>query len=336
MAIIEIKNLKKVFETKSDKLVALQDINLSIKKGEIFGIIGLSGAGKSTLVRMMNLLEVPTEGDVYFEGNNISILKEKELRKVRKEIGMIFQNFNLLEQRNVLKNVLFPLEIQKNNTSKDSIERARELLKLVDLQDKEKAFPSKLSGGQKQRVAIARALATNPKVLLCDEATSALDPKTTQQILELLKKINKELGITIVIITHQMNVIESVCDRVAILDQSKIVEMGNVQEVFKAPKSAIGKKLIFGATENKDVDFEKKSNKTCLRLAFDGSTTDEPILSNMVLATGSPVSILYANTRIIDGNAFGQLIIELPDDKNVQVKMKEKKKKKNITYWEVE
>ena len=334
MAIIEIKNLKKIFSTKTDRLVALQDINISIEKGEIFGIIGLSGAGKSTLVRMINFLETPTEGDVYFEDKNIGALNAYELRNIRREIGMIFQNFNLLEQKNVLKNVLFPLEIS-GAEKESSIKKAKELLKLVDLSDKEKSYPSQLSGGQKQRVAIARALATNPKVLLCDEATSALDPKTTNQILDLLKKINRELGVTVVIITHQMSVIENICDRVAILDQSRVVEMGSVKEVFKSPKSDIGKKLIFGASENKDVDFEKSNDKTCLRLAFDGSMTNEPIIADMVLATKNAVSILYANSRMIDGKMLGQIIIELPDDKEVQLKMKQFLDSKNIIYWEV-
>ena len=335
MAIIEIKNLKKIFATKTDKLVALQDINISIEKGEIFGIIGLSGAGKSTLVRMMNFLEKPSEGEVYFEDKNLSMMSESELRSIRREIGMIFQNFNLLEQRSVLKNVLFPLEISGID-KETSIDRAKELLKLVDLEDKENAYPSQLSGGQKQRVAIARALATSPKVLLCDEATSALDPKTTGQILDLLKRINSELGVTIVIITHQMNVIEKVCDRVAILDQSKVVEMGQVKEVFKSPKSSIGKKLIFGAAENKEEEFKKETDKTCLRLAFDGTITNAPTIANMVMETGYPVSILYANTRLIDGNAFGQMVIELPDDRNVQLKMKEYLDRQKVTYWEVE
>lgn len=335
MAIIEIKNLMKVFKTKSDELVALRDINISIERGEIFGIIGLSGAGKSTLVRMINYLETPTEGDVYFEGNNMANLSKTELLKVRREIGMIFQSFNLLEQKNVLKNVLFPLEISKVPTN-EAIKRAKELLKLVDLSDKEKAFPSQLSGGQKQRVAIARALATNPKVLLCDEATSALDPKTTTQILELLKKINNELGVTVVIITHQMSVIENVCDRVAILDQSRVVEMGNVKEVFKAPKSDIGRKLIFGTMENREDGFKKETTKTCLRLVYDGTKTDEPAIAKMVLATGHPVSILYANTKLIAGNSFGQIVIELPDDKEVQAKMKEFLDREQITYKEVE
>ena len=335
MAIIEIKNLKKVFKTKNDEFTALRDINLSIERGEIFGIIGLSGAGKSTLVRMINCLETPTEGDVYFEGNNMANLSKKDLLKVRREIGMIFQSFNLLEQKNVLKNVLFPLEISKV-LSNEAIKRAKVLLKLVDLSDKEKAYPSQLSGGQKQRVAIARALATNPKVLLCDEATSALDPKTTTQILDLLKKINNELGVTIVIITHQMSVIENVCDRVAILDQSRIVEMGNVKEVFKAPKSEIGRKLIFGASENREEEFKKETNKTCLRLVYDGTKTDEPAIAKMVLDTGHPVSILYANTKLIAGNSFGQIVIELPDDKEVQMKMKDFLDREQITYKEVE
>ena len=231
MAIIEIKNLKKVFTTKSDKLVALQDINLSIEKGEIFGIIGLSGAGKSTLVRMMNLLEVPTEGDVYFEGNNISVLKEKDLRKVRKEIGMIFQNFNLLEQRSVLKNVLFPLEIQNTENKKAGVDRARELLELVDLQDKEKAYPSKLSGGQKQRVAIAGIIAMEPECIVLDEPTAMLDPQGREEVMNTIKQLNKELGITIVLITHFME--EAVCaDRVVMMDEGKIFMTGTPKEVF--------------------------------------------------------------------------------------------------------
>ena len=334
MAIIEIKNLKKVFNNQAVEVTALQDINIDIEKGEIFGIIGLSGAGKSTLVRMINFLEKPSEGKVLFEGRSLGELKDNELRQVRKDIGMIFQNFNLLEQVNVLKNVMFPLEISGVDRSK-AIERARELLKLVDLSEKEKEYPSKLSGGQKQRVAIARALATNPKVLLCDESTSALDPKTTKQILDLLKKINNEFGVTVVIITHQMSVIESICDRVAILENSRVAEIGNVKEVFKAPKSNIGKKLIFGATINKEEEFVKLDDKTYLRLAFDGSITDKPILANMILKIGMPVSIMYANTKVIEGKVVGQLIIEMPDDKKVQYQIKEYLDENEVTYWEV-
>ena len=334
MEIIEIKNLIKVFKTKKEKLIALNDINISIKKGEIFGIIGLSGAGKSTLVRMMNYLEKPTSGQVLFEGNDLKHASKSNLRMIRRQIGMIFQSFNLLSQRNVIGNVLFPLEISKTPKT-NAVKRAKELLKLVDLSEKEKAYPAQLSGGQKQRVAIARALATSPKVLLCDEATSALDPKTTAQILELLKRINKELGVTVVIITHQMNVIEKICDRVAILDKSKVVEMGTVKEVFTKPKSDIGRKLIFGANENREEDFKKETTKMCLRLVYDGTKTDEPAIARMVLATGHPVSILYANTKLIAGNSFGQIVIELPDDKNVQEQMKKFLDKEQITYEEV-
>ena len=334
MAIIEMKNLKKVYNNQTSGVVALQDINIEIEKGEVFGIIGLSGAGKSTLVRIINYLEKPSEGKVIFEGKNLGELSDSELRKVRKEIGMIFQNFNLLEQVNVIKNVMFPLEISGVDKQK-AVGRARELLQLVGLSEKEKDYPSKLSGGQKQRVAIARALATNPKVLLCDEATSALDPKTTKQILDLLKRINAELKVTVVIITHQMSVIESICDRVAILDSSRVVEIGNVKEVFKSPKSNIGKKLIFGAANNKDAEFIKNDNKSYLRLAFDGSVTDKPILANMILKTGMPVNIQYANTKVIEGNIVGQLVIELPDNKKVQMQMKEFLDENNVTYWEV-
>lgn len=335
MAIIEIRNLTKVFATKKVKLVALQNINISIEKGEIFGIIGLSGAGKSTLVRMINYLEKPTIGDVFFEGKNLKTMNKSGLRLMRRQMGMIFQSFNLLEQRNVIDNVLFPLEIS-GVPKLEAVKRAKELLKLVDLSEKEKAYPSQLSGGQKQRVAIARALATKPKVLLCDEATSALDPKTTAQILDLLKKINRELGVTVVIITHQMSVIESICDRVAILDHSIVVEMGSVKTVFEAPKSEIGRKLIFGASENREEDFKKETDKTCLRLVYDGTKTDEPAIARMVLATGQPVSILYANTKLIAGNSYGQIVIELPDDKEVQKKMKDFLDKEQITYKEVE
>lgn len=333
-SIIKIENLKKVFKNGEVENTALQDINLTIEKGEIFGIIGLSGAGKSTLVRMINLLEKPTEGRVIFEDKNLCMINEKELRQIRKQIGMIFQGFNLLEQKTVLKNILFPLEIS-NKPKQESIKRARELLKLVDLEEKEKEYPNKLSGGQKQRVAIARALASNPKVLLCDEATSALDPKTTTQILELLKRINNELLVTIVIITHQMSVIESICDKVAIIDNGRVVEVGSVKDVFKSPKSEIGKKLIFGATDNKEEEFVKTTTNTCLRLAFDGNNTNEPIIASMVLETGSPVNILFANTKEIDGKQYGQLIIELPNDRNVEEKMIEFLNRKKITFREV-
>ena len=314
--ILRVENLTKVYKTDVEN-VALSDINLYIKKGSIFGVIGLSGAGKSTLVRCFNFLEKPTSGRVYFEGKCLNDMNDSEIRNIRKQMGMIFQNFNLLEQSSVLKNVLFPFEII-NADRKSSIEKARNLLKLVGLSDKEKAYPSNLSGGQKQRVAIARALALDPKVLLCDEATSALDPKTTNQILDLLKQINKELGVTIVIITHQMSVVESICSEVAIIDQSKIAEVGYVKDIFASPKSEIGKKLIFGdaaSTKNLNIDVNNYSRK--FRLVFDGNKVKEPVISNIIMKNNVPINILFADTRAVDGAVNGQMIIELPDDKNI-------------------
>ena len=246
-AIICLEGLGKQFQTTNGTVTALDDINLEILQGEIFGIIGLSGAGKSTLVRCINYLEIPTAGRVIFEGQNLSMMKESEIRKARQSMGMIFQQFNLLAQRNVLQNVCFPMEIA-GVPKAEAKKRAAELLKLVGLEERMKAYPAQLSGGQKQRVAIARAMSTNPKVLLCDEATSALDPNTTKSILELLKKINRERGITVIVITHEMAVIESICDRVAIIDHSHIAESGKVSEIFSGPKSEIGRQLILGET----------------------------------------------------------------------------------------
>lgn len=243
--IVELRHIKKEFKTPEGSLTALYDIDLKIRRGEIFGIIGLSGAGKSTLVRCINLLETPTEGTVLFEGRELTGIPEKEKRIARQSMGMIFQQFNLLWQRNVIKNILFPLEIKKI-PKKEALKQAEKLLELVGLSDKARAYPAQLSGGQKQRVAIARAIASEPKVLLCDEATSALDPDTTKSILELLKRINRELGITVIIITHEMKVIESICDRVAVIDNSRIAESGSVSEIFSNPKSDIGRRLILG------------------------------------------------------------------------------------------
>ena len=245
MSKIEIKNLTKKFEINGDSIVALKDINLTIDKGEIFGIIGMSGAGKSTLVRTINYLEKPSKGDVYIDNISMASLSAKDLRKKRREIGMIFQNFNLLEQKNVIDNICFPLEIA-GVKKKEAKKKARKLLDTVSLSDKEKAYPSQLSGGQKQRVAIARALASNPEILLCDEATSALDPQTAGSILNLLKEINKKFNIIIIIITHQMSVVTEICDRVAIIDSGRLVEEGKVSDIFANPKSDVAKELIIG------------------------------------------------------------------------------------------
>ncbi len=243
MAIIETKNLYKTFDIKGNTVNALNDINLSIDEGDIYGIIGMSGAGKSTLVRCLNFLERPTKGSVIVDKEDLGTLSDKDLRKKRSNIGMIFQSFNLLQQKSVIDNVSFPL-ILKGVKKKDARERARELLERVNLSDKEKAYPSQLSGGQCQRVAIARALSTSPKILLLDEATSALDPKTTTQILELLKEINKDMGITMVVITHSMDVVKAICNKVAIIDEGNLVEDGYVNDIFANPSSKAAKNLI--------------------------------------------------------------------------------------------
>jgi D-methionine transport system ATP-binding protein len=308
---IELKNLGKVYSNSGKPVTALEDINLTINDGEIFGIIGLSGAGKSTLVRCINLLEKPTSGQVLIDGRNLTELSQKELLLTRRSIGMIFQGFNLLEQRTVLKNVCFPLEIAGTPRA-ESVKRAEELLGIVGLEDKKNAYPSQLSGGQKQRVAIARALATNPRYLLCDEATSALDPNTTRSILELLRQINDTLGVTIVVITHEMRVIDTICDRVAVIDQSRIAEEGKVSEVFANPQSDIAKQLIL-RKESSEGAFKNFSGKK-LRLVFDGLTSEKPLIAEMVLACQAPVSIMSADMRNYDGTAYGYTIIELPDD----------------------
>jgi D-methionine transport system ATP-binding protein len=307
--IVELVGLGKVFESQNNTVKALEDINLTIDQGEIFGIIGLSGAGKSTLVRCINFLERPTTGAVIFDGADLGKLSEMELLKARQSMGMIFQQFNLLMQRNALQNICFPLEIA-GVPKKEAKRRAKELLKVVGLSDKEKAYPAQLSGGQKQRVAIARALATNPKVLLCDEATSALDPTTTRSILNLLKEINKRLGITVIVITHEMSVIEEICNRVAIIDKSQIAEIGEVEEVFIRPQSKIAKQLVFSG----DTHIDTFEGEYKCRIIFDGRTSFEPVIANMVLECKTPVNILFADTKDIDGKAFGQMVIQLPKD----------------------
>ena len=387
-SIISVQGLGKVFHTASGDFTALDDIRLDIQKGQIQGIIGLSGAGKSTLVRCINFLERPSSGQIFFHGKSLSTMKEKEILAMRQNMGMIFQQFNLLEQRNLLQNVCFPLEIadsgflsralkewkDKKRKAKSSdrgdsvnrgdsaerektegkpsltpfpvilkalfsgkarkekrIKRAQELLKLVGLEGREKSYPAQLSGGQKQRVAIARALATNPEVLLCDEATSALDPKTTEQILSLLKKINREMGVTIIIITHQMSVIESICDEVAIIDHSHIAECGPVKEVFQSPKTEIGKRLILGEGE-KEAFFGSGRR---FRIVFDGRKAHEPILSELILALHTPVNILFANTKEVDGMAVGQMVIELPENMEDILHVTEFMKERGIAFEEV-
>ncbi len=307
--IIQIKDLYKNYPSKNGPAVALEHINLDIYPGEIFGIIGLSGAGKSTLVRCINFLEKPTSGTVIFDNLDLSTLSHKELCKARQSMGMIFQQFNLLMQRTALQNICFPMEIAGIDKEK-AVARAKELLEIVDMADKADSYPSQLSGGQKQRVAIARALATNPKVLLCDEATSALDPKTTRAILNLLKDISKNLGITVIIITHEMAVIEEICQRVAIIDNHVIAETGTVEEVFSRPKHEATRRLVF-PEERKLPSFDVAN---CYRLIFDGATAMEPILANMIMDCKTPVNITAADTHTIAGETFGQMIIQIPDN----------------------
>jgi D-methionine transport system ATP-binding protein len=329
--IIQLVGLGKEFRTTGGPIKALDDINLSIEQGEIFGIIGLSGAGKSTLVRCINYLEIPTSGDVLFENKSLTAMRPQEQRLARQSMGMIFQQFNLLAQRNVLQNVCFPLEIAKA-PKKEGLKRAMELLEIVGLKDRAKAYPSQLSGGQKQRVAIARALATNPKVLLCDEATSALDPNTTKSILGLLKDINKSMGVTVVVITHEMSVIEAICDRVAIIDQSHIAEVGSVKEIFSEPKSKIGRQLILGEAAEQVSRF---GGSRRVRISFDGRSSFEPVLANMILACKVPVNIMHAETRDINGTAMGQMVIQLPDNEVDQNRVLSYLKTAGITHEEV-
>lgn len=309
--LIRIEGLGKTFTSKSGSVTALKNINLSIYSGEIFGIIGLSGAGKSTLVRCINFLERPTEGDVIFDGESLSSLTPAQLRIRRRSMGMIFQQFNLLMQRTALANITFPLEIA-GVPKERALERARELLQIVGLADREKAYPSQLSGGQKQRIAIARALATEPKVLLCDEATSALDPTTTASILALIKDINLKLGITVIIITHEMSVIEEICSRVAIIDHSKIAEVGDVDEIFIRPKSEIARKLIFPEGPRETLF----NGEHCVRIVFDGKSSFEPVIANLILECQTPVNILYANTKNVNGTAMGQMLLQLPESES--------------------
>ena len=305
---IKISNLTKKY---NNDVVALNGVTLSVDKGDIYGIIGLSGAGKSTLVRCINLLEQPTSGTIEIDGVDLTKLSKKDLRVKRKEISMIFQNFNLLQQKNVLQNVLFPLQIS-NNDKQYSLKKAKDLLKMVDLSDKLDSYPSQLSGGQKQRVAIARALACDPKVLLCDEPTSALDPQTTASILQLLKTINQKLNITIIMITHQMSVVEKICNKVAILSEGKVAESGQVNEVFSNPKSLAAKKLVF--PEGFDDILSISSSKKMIRIVFDGQqVTEKPIIALMSQQTGVLASISYASTKSIGGKLYGSMILTVDD-----------------------
>ena len=327
MSEIVIENLSKTFQTKDGKVEALKNINLHVSSGDIFGIIGMSGAGKSTLVRCMNYLEVPSGGRVLIDGKALGDYTSAELRRQREKIGMIFQHFNLLMQKSVLENVCFPLYIQGQSKAA-AHKRAKELLEIVGLQEKAKAYPAQLSGGQKQRVAIARALASNPNILLCDEATSALDPQTTASILELLKDINERFGITIVIITHQMSVVRSICKNVTILKEGEVVEQGLVAEIFAHPQTAVARDMI---RKDAGTDMDPQQPKTqpeiqsgeIIRIVFSENSAFEPVIANLILTFREPVNILKADTKNVGGVAKGEMVLQFMKENTKVSEMKQ-------------
>ena len=309
---IELNHLSKTFYVSDGTVEALRDITLHIEDGDIYGIIGMSGAGKSTLVRCINMLERPTSGQVIVDGKEMDTMSAAELREARRSITMIFQGFNLLMQRNCLQNVCFPMELAGLKKS-EARQRAMELLELVGLPDKAKSYPAQLSGGQQQRVAIARALASNPKVLLCDEATSALDPNTTHAILSLIQEINQKLGITVVVITHQMSVVEDICNHVAILDGGIVVEEGPVSEVFSSPQSAAAKKLVFPSGVDETLLSQTEGRR--IRLVFNGAqVTGAPIIAKMAVDIGVLANIIAASTRTIEAQAYGNMLLDVPTE----------------------
>ena len=313
---IEIRNLSKTFSAAGGTVDALKNISLTVPDGDIYGIIGMSGAGKSTLVRCINLLERPTEGSVTVGGRRMETMTPRELRNARRKITMIFQGFNLLMQRTCIDNICFPMELSGVKKA-EARARAGELLELVGLPDKAKAYPAQLSGGQQQRIAIARALATDPEVLLCDEATSALDPNTTHAILQLIREINRKLHITVIVITHQMSVVEEICDHVAILDNGMVVEEGTVGSVFSAPRSDAAKRLVFpNGADDAVCDPEKERR---IRLVFNGAdTTGAPLIATMAVRTGVLASIIAASTRSLDGQIYGTMLLGVPTAQTAQ------------------
>ncbi len=328
---VELRHVSKVFPTENEDLHALTDVSLTIPDGDVFGIIGMSGAGKSTLVRCINLLERPTSGQVLIDGQDICAMKPKELHQIRRSISMIFQQFNLLMQRTCLKNICFPMELAGVKPAAAK-KRAMELLETVGLPDKANAYPAQLSGGQKQRIAIARALAMDPKVLLCDEATSALDPTTTRSILRLIKEINEKLGITVIIITHEMSVIEEICANVAILDHGVVTETGPVTEIFSNPKSDAAKRLVYPDGRN----LLTIPDSRVIRVVFNGGTSYEPLIASLAIDCGVKVNILGADTRNIDGKAFGSMLLGLPkDDAQAAKALSYISARDNVSYEEV-
>lgn len=317
---IELRHIVKRFESKAGTVTAVNDVSLHIEKGEVFGIIGFSGAGKSTLVRCINLLERPTSGEVLIDGTDITKLAAKELRGVRQKIGMIFQHFNLMPSRTVYENIEMPLKLT-DLSAEERREKIRSLLELVELVDKSEAYPSQLSGGQKQRVAIARALANDPKVLLCDEATSALDPKTTRSILKLLREVNSRLGITIVVITHQMDVVKFICDRAAVMEHGRVVEEGTILDIFANPKAPVTKGFIDSASNVDDLydmleDAEGRgvTHGTVYLLTYAGASAGKPLMTEIFKQFGVSANIIFGNIEILKGTPLGKLAVTLEGD----------------------
>ena len=329
---IKVEHANKTFSGKYGTVHALQDVSIHVEKGDIYGIIGFSGAGKSTLIRLVNGLETPDTGNVIVQGENLGNLKKTQLRKLRRKIGMVFQQFNLLESKTVYHNIALPLILEK--APKEEIDKkVKEVLRFVELEDKKDVYVSQLSGGQKQRVGIARALTTTPDILLCDEATSALDPTTTKSILALLKEINQKYGITIVIITHEMAVVQEIGTHVAIIDHGELAESGTVEEVFTHPKSKAARKLVLMDDDN---HYDEMKGQHCIRIVFKSNSSFEPVIANMVLAHRMPVNILLADTKDINGVAHGQMILQLPEDTTVAQKMIQYLKDRNLEVEELD
>lgn len=310
---IKLENISKTFEYSGKKVEAVKEVSLNIHKGDIFGIIGFSGAGKSTLIRLVNLLETPTSGKIIIHDQDISTISSKQLRQQRRKIGMVFQSFNLFNSRTVYGNIAYPLKLE--NRPKDEIhKRVTELLRFVGLEDKADKYPEQLSGGQKQRVGIARALATSPEILLCDEATSALDPETTGEILSLLKRVNEEYNITILLITHEMNVIRSICNRVAVMENGKVIEEGDVYKIFSNPRENTTKNFISTVLHDKLspqlIEKLKKNPNKLYRLIFSGEVTSKPILSEVTSKYNVKFNIIYGSINELQSKLFGNLIVE--------------------------
>ena len=331
MSILELRNVEKIYGEKDNQVKALRNINLKVEEGEFVAIVGTSGSGKSTCLNLIGGLDNPTSGQIFIKNKEIGSLSRKELTIFRRRnIGFVFQNYSLMPVLNVYDNVALPVTFDcGKHINRKYIE---ELLRELGIWEKRKKYPNELSGGQQQRVAIARAIANNPKILLCDEATSALDPQTTKSVLELLKQINRDYGITIVVVTHEMSVVQEICNQVAILNEGNVVETGSVSEIFTAPKSPEAKSLIIGSGSTA----KEMRGRHCIRIVFKENSSYEPVVGNMTLQFKTPVNILYANTKDLNGTAAGEMILQLPEDTEIAGKMVEYLKEKNLYVGEVE